>query len=202
MTAPKMNKRFRGFLPVVIDIETGGVNPATDAVFEVAAVFVNMKEDGTLYPGESVSSHVNAFEGANIDRKALEFTGIIPDHPFRFAIDEAECLDKLFTAVNEMLKTSECQRAVLVGHNAWFDLHFLQAMIRRVKCTNPFHKFTCFDTATLSGLAFGQTVLARACRCAKIDFDTKEAHNALYDATRTAELFCYIVNNTPLINNK
>lgn len=200
MSEHTINKRFRKFLPVVIDIETGGVNSASDAVLEVAAVLIKMTEDGKLILGESVSCHVDAFEGANIDRKSLEFTGIIPDHPFRFAVNEQQCLEKIFSVVDAEIKATNCQRAVLVGHNAWFDLHFLQAMIKRTKFANPFHKFTTFDTATLSGLAFGQTVLARACQKAKIPFDTKEAHSALYDAERTAKLFCYIVNNTQLNN--
>ena len=51
-----------------------------------------------------------------------------------------------------------------------------------------------FDTATLAGLAVGHTVLARACALADIPFDNNEAHSADYDATKTAELFCLIVN--------
>lgn len=59
---------------------------------------------------------------------------------------------------------------------------------------NPFHPFSFFDTSTLAGLAFGHTVLARACALANIPFDNAEAHSAEYDATKTAELFCLIVN--------
>lgn len=194
----QIKDRFRGFLPVVIDIETGGTNPQTDAVLELAASIISMDEEGTLFAQKATSFHVAPFEGANIDREALEFTGIIPDHPFRFAISEAETLKKLFEDVDEAVKLSGCQRAVLVGHNAWFDLHFLLQMVKRVKITNPFHKFTSFDTATLSALAFGQTVLARACKKAGISFDKNEAHSAAYDTEKTAELFCYIMNNMKL----
>ena len=60
---------------------------------------------------------------------------------------------------------------------------------------NPFHPFGMFDTASLAGLMFGQTVLVKACLAAKIPFDGKKAHSALYDTERTAELFCYMVNH-------
>jgi len=187
-------KRFRGFLPVVIDIETAGLNPGTDAVLEIATVLVRMDDENQLHPTDTLACHVKPFEGANLDRKALEFTGIIPDHPFRFAITEEETLKQTFEMIEQEVKRTGCQRAVLVAHNAWFDLHFLQAMIKRVKCANPFHKFTTLDTATMGGVVYGQTVLARACKKAGIPFDTKEAHSAIYDAERTAELFCKIAN--------
>ncbi|MCA1853968.1 MAG: ribonuclease T, partial [Beggiatoa sp.] len=59
---------------------------------------------------------------------------------------------------------------------------------------NPFHAFSTFDTATLAGLAFGQTVLSRAVEAAGLDWNDKEAHSAIYDAERTAEVFCEVVN--------
>ena len=51
-----------------------------------------------------------------------------------------------------------------------------------------------FDTTSLAGLALGQTVLVKACRAAGIAFDQSEAHSALYDAQKTTELFCFMVN--------
>lgn len=190
----KMNKRFRGFLPVVIDIETAGFNYSKDAILEIAAVLVDIDEAGVLSPGKTHAFHIEPFEGANLDREALEFTGIDPYHPFRFAKSETEALNAMFSAIEEAIKHYQCQRAVLVGHNPAFDLGFLLAAIKRTKAKNPFHKFTTFDTATLGGVTFGQTVLARACKAAKIPFDVKQAHSAIYDAERTAELFCQIVN--------
>jgi len=83
----------------------------------------------------------------------------------------------------------------MVAHNAHFDLQFVNAATERCEIKrNPFHPFSCFDTATLSGLAYGHTVLARACALAGIEFCNKSAHSAAYDAEKTAELFCAIVN--------
>jgi len=195
MNARPINQRFRGFLPVVVDIETGGVDAATDAMLQIAAVIVAMDDDGRLYNAETVTTHVEAFEGANLDPKSLEFNGIDPDHPLRMAVPEDEALRQVFQPVREAIRASDCSRAVLVGHNAWFDLGFLNAAVKRCGIKrNPFHPFSCFDTATLSGLAYGQTVLARGIAAAGIYWDAREAHSAIYDAEKTAELFCTIVN--------
>ena len=187
--------RFRGFMPVVVDVETGGFNPQTDALLELAVCIIEMDEDGWTRPGEVMMRHITPFEGANIEAAALEFNGIRPDHPLRPAIDEKRALQELFLPVRQTLRATECKRAILVGHNAHFDLSFLNAAISRSGYKrNPFHPFSCFDTATLGGLAYGQTVLARAVQAAGLDWDKSQAHSAAYDTERTAALFCNIVN--------
>ncbi len=190
---PLFCQRFRGFLPVVIDVETGGFCSDTDALLEIAAVTLTMDEHGGLHRGETVDFHVDPFEGANIEQSALEFTGI--DLENRDAVPERMALDDIFKTVRKSVKEHNCNRAVLVGHNAHFDLSFLNAAANRCDIKrNPFHPFSCFDTSSLSGLAFGHTVLARACSLAGIEFCNKEAHSAAYDAEKTADLFCAIVN--------
>lgn len=187
--------RFRGYLPVVLDLETGGFNSATDAILECAAVILEMNDDGTLAPGERVFFNVEPFPGANLEPSALEFTGIDPDHPFRMAVPEKQAFTDTFKAIRSEVKRTGCNRAVLVAHNASFDHGFVNAAAERCNLKrNPFHPFSSFDTATLCGLAFGQTVLSRACEAAGIDFNNEEAHSAKYDCDKTAELFCYIVN--------
>jgi ribonuclease T len=193
--AARMAQRFRGFMPVIMDVETGGFDPEHDALLEIAVVVPGMDEDGYLRPQPVVSSHVEPFPGANIDPRSLEITGIDPDNPLRGALSERMALDLIFAPVREAMRLSGCQRAILVGHNAAFDLAFLNAAVRRCgHKRNPFHPFSCFDTATLSGLAYGQTVLSKSVLAAGHAFDTREAHSAIYDAERTAELFCTIVN--------
>lgn len=190
-----MAERFRGFLPVVVDVETGGFNSATDALLEIAATPILMDDDGQVYPDQTSFFRVEPFEGANIEPAALEFTGIKLDHPLRMAVTEHHALAEIFKHVRKAVKSAGCKRAVLVGHNAFFDLGFLNAAVERCEIKrNPFHPFSCFDTATLGGLAYGQTVLAKACAAADIDFDGREAHSARYDTEKTAELFCAIVN--------
>ena len=194
-SASKYAERFRGFLPVVVDVETGGFDSEKDALLEIAAVIVRMDEHGLLRPDPVVSTHVVPFPGANIDPKSLEVTGIDPTHPFRAAVEEREALDVIFRPIRKALREYECQRAILVGHNAAFDIAFLNAAIRRTgHKKSPFHLFSVFDTATLSGLAYGQTVLNRAVQAAGFDWNASEAHSAVYDAERTALVFCDVVN--------
>jgi ribonuclease T len=190
-----MATRFRGFLPVVIDVETGGFDAQTDALLEIAAVTVGFDASGQLAIRESANYHVAPFEGANIESASLEVNGIDPHHPLRPAIPERDALGRIFRLVRETMKADGCKRAVLVGHNAHFDLGFLNAAVARTGIKrNPFHPFSCFDTATLAGVAFGQTVLRRAAAAAGLDWDAEAAHSAHYDTEQTARLFCTIVN--------
>ena len=187
--------RFRTYMPVVIDVETGGFNSQTDAILEIAAVILSMDESGTLGIEQTYFHRIIPFDGANIEAAALKFTGIDPYHPLRIARTEKEVFQSLFKIVRDAMKTNQCRRAILVGHNAHFDHGFVNAASDRHKLKrNPFHPFSSFDTASLGGLAFGQTVLARACDAAGIEFDDGQAHSARYDAEKTAELFCKIVN--------
>lgn len=190
-----MSRRFRGFLPVVIDVECGGFNPNTDALLEIAAVLVEIQGDGTLRTGEGWRYHVQPFPGANIEDASLAVNGIDPHHPLRPAIPEKDALGRLFRDIRQAMKDTDCTRAILVGHNAYFDLNFLNAAVARTGIKrNPFHPFSSFDTATLAGVVYGQTVLAKALHAAGIAWDSNEAHSALYDARQTAELFCRVCN--------
>ncbi len=187
--------RFRGFLPVVVDVETGGFNPQTDALLEIAAVLIEMREDGSLARGETYRYHVQPFPGANMEPASLAVNGIDPYHPLRPALPEEEALQRIFKEVRAAIRAADCTRAVLVGHNAFFDLNFLNAAVARTQIKrNPFHPFSSFDTATLGGVAFGQTVLMRAALAAGLDWDPQSAHSAAYDAERTADLFCMVCN--------
>ncbi|MWN90541.1 ribonuclease T [Gilliamella sp. Pra-s65] len=191
----KLCERFRGFYPVVIDIETSGFDPKLNAILEIAAITLKMTPDGWLEPDQSLQFNVNPFDGAILEPAALAFNGIDPSNPLRAAVDERQALDEIFKMIRTGIKDSGCTRAVIVAHNAHFDHSFLMAAAERSEIKrNPFHPFATFDTASLSGLMFGQTVLAKACQMAQITFDHKQAHSALYDTQKTAILFCKIVN--------
>lgn len=197
---PRIADRFRGFLPVVVDVETGGFNAQTDALLEMAACIIRMDDFGRLFVSETLSVHVEPFDGANIDPKSLEITGIRLDSPLRLAVPEKEALDRISQPVRKEIRATGCQRAILVGHNSFFDLSFLNAAIARTDFKrSPFHPFSSFDTATLAGLAFGQTVLSRAVQSAGLDWSEAEAHSAVYDTEKTAALFCTIVNRWKIL---
>jgi ribonuclease T len=194
-----LHHRFRGYLPVVVDVETAGFNAERDALLELAAVTIKQDEDFNFYPSQTKHYHIQPFIGANLDQECLEFNKIDPYHPFRMAKTEAEALSDLFEFLNEEKKRLGCAKCILVGHNAWFDLGFIMAASKRSKLKkSPFHSFTSIDTATLAAVFYGQTVLAKAMKSARIKFDINESHSAIYDAEKTAELFCKIINSYKL----
>ena len=190
-----MSKRFRGFLPVVIDVETGGFNAKKDALLEIGALTLKIDQDGHLEINDTFACHVEPFPNANMDPKSLEINGIDPFHPFRMAKAEDRAVRDLFKFISTDMKKNGCTRAIMIGHNTMMDLNFINAAADRNNITrNPFHPFSTFDTVSLAGLAYGQTVLSRAVEAAGIEWHSDKAHSALYDATKTAELFCKIVN--------
>ncbi len=192
---PVMAQRFRGYLPIVVDVETAGFDPIKDALLEIAAVTVRYGSNGRLEPDTTISCHVEPFPNSNLNPESLAFTGIDPFHPLRLAKAEADALTHVFKPIRQAVKDENCTRAILVGHNPFFDLGFINAAVERTKVKrNPFHPFSTFDTATLGGLMYGQTVLARVAKASGIEWDNESAHSAVYDAERTAEVFCHIVN--------
>ena len=191
-----LKNRFRGYFPVIIDVETAGFNAKTDALLELAAITLKMNEQGFLEIDKKCHFHIEPFEGANINPESLQFNGIDIHNPLRGAVSENIAISELFKMVRRAQKEADCQRSIIVAHNAAFDQSFVMAAAERTGIKrNPFHPFGLFDTATLSGFMFGQTVLVKACQAANIPFDGKQAHSALYDTERTAELFCYMVNH-------
>lgn len=190
-----LGNRFRGFCPVVVDVETGGFNASTDALLEVAAVLVGMNQERQFFCQRTIAAHVRPFEGANLDPASLEVNGIDPFHPLRIALPEEEALQKIFGPVHRHVQENQCTRAILVGHNAFFDLGFIKAAVERTGIkNNPFHPFSNLDTVTLGALAYGQTVLSRIAVAANLDWESSSAHSAVYDAEKTAAIFCEVMN--------
>ena len=197
-----LGNRFRGYLPVIIDIETAGFKAKKNPLLEIAAIIVEIDDNGKLQTTETHACNIIPFNGSELDEAALKFTGIDPYHPFRMAIEEKEALNKIFKPIKAAVKRNECTRAILVGHNPAFDLNFLNAAIERTKIKrSPFHPFSSFDTATLGGLVYEQTVLAKIAKAAGLEWDSEKAHSAIYDAEQTAILFCKIVNKWGELND-
>lgn len=191
----KLKQRFRGYYPVVIDVETAGFSAQNNALLEIAATMIEMDDNGVLFCGETIQFNIEPFEDSILEPAALEFNGIDPTNPLRNAVSEKEALTEIFKIVRKRQKYYQCQRAIMVAHNAAFDMSFVNAAIARTAIKrSPFHPFVSFDTTSLAGLTLGQTVLVKACAAAGIEFDSKEAHSALYDTQKTAELYCYMVN--------
>lgn len=188
-----MDRLFGQYYPIVIDCETSGVDPQQHAMLELAYTCLEIVE-GKLVPGESETFHIYPFEGAAFDDGSMKIHQIDPYYPLRYAITEKEALEALNKVVIPRLLEHKQRRAILVGHNAWFDLAFLNAAYERQKVKSVFHRFTSLDTATLSAFLLRETVLARALYRARVGYDPKQAHSALYDSQKTAELVCALWN--------
>jgi ribonuclease T len=194
----EIKNRFRGYFPVVLDAETGGLNSQTDALLEITAITLKMNLDGELEINNTYVEHIEPFAGANIEQSALEINNIQPSNPFRMsaAKPEKEALTSLFKNLRQEQKLANCNRCIMVAHNAAFDQKFIDAAVARCKIKNsPFHLFSNIDTVSLGALAYGQTVLSRCCAAAGIEFKPNKAHSSRYDATVTAKLFCKIIND-------
>ncbi|MCF6767733.1 ribonuclease T [Thiotrichales bacterium 19S11-10] len=198
MSLFKLNQRFRGFLPVIIDVETGGLDPDKHALLELCIIFIQLDDQFKYRPSETLHFNIKQHPKTEVTEEALNINGIKPGHPFRAEVDELQALQETFKMIRKQLKKHQCSRAILVGHNAFFDLSFIQkAALRNQIKRNPFHSFSTIDTVSLSALLYGETVLSKALEKANILFDEDRAHSALYDTEKTAELFCQILNNTP-----
>jgi ribonuclease T len=193
-----LKDRFRKFLPVVVDLETGGFDSKKNAILEIAIQLID-EEKSSLVLGESIRFHIEPFEGLNVDKDALEFLKLDLNHPLRSAVEEKIALNEIFKIINIQKSKYECSRAILVGHNAFFDHSFLlEACIRNNVKKSPFHPFSLIDTVSLGVLATKQTVLARICKELEIPYNNEEAHSAAYDAMVTAQVFCKIINEFDL----
>lgn len=190
-------ERFRGYLPVVVDLETGGFDNNVNPVLELACQFVTLSED-RLTPTDVHLWRVEPFEESRVDPASISITGIDLDDPDRNAMDEHDALSAFFKLVRKEMKEQRCTRAIMVAHNASFDLGFVQRASERCNIKrSPFHPFSTIDTAGLAAVAYGHTVLGEACQRAGIEFDSSQAHSAAYDVACTTELFCRIVNGWP-----
>ncbi len=190
-----LNQRFRKYLPVVVDLETGGFDPINNAILEIAATLIGQNDKYELVVLDTYRYHIDPYEDLIVEQESLDFTKIKLDHPLRKAVSEKEALTELFKIINKAKSEYSCSRAILVGHNAHFDLAFIKESIKRNNIKkSPFHPFSVLDTVSLGAMHTQQTVLARVCESLNIDYDSNEAQSAAYDAEITAKVFCNIIN--------
>jgi ribonuclease T len=100
----ELKDRIRGYLPVVIDVETSGFNDKTDALLEICAILLSMDENGSFFPKTTLHYHVKPFDGANIESSAIKFNGIDIDNPFRLAVTEKRHFQKYLSILRLLSK--------------------------------------------------------------------------------------------------
>lgn len=190
-----MRKKLGNYWPVVIDLETSGVVSDKNAILEVAAIPLEFNSGSWGY-SEIWHEHIIPFEGAEFSPEAMAVHGIDADHPFRMAISEAAWLTNWQNQLAEVAGKNKCQRCMLAGHNAHFDLNFVMAAVSRCSINIPLHKFTCFDTATMGAYMCNETVLPRILRKSGIKYNSDSAHSAVYDTKVTADLIIKWLNQS------
>ena len=91
----ELSERFRGYLPVVLDLETGGFDHQVNPILELACCFVQMQDDRLSIKGQE-SWNVQPVDGMVVEPASLKVTGIDLDDPHRDAMDEASVLKDFF----------------------------------------------------------------------------------------------------------
>lgn len=119
---------------IVFDLETTGLNPASEEITEIAAVRV---VEGEIR--DSFQTYVNPHKP--IPAEITELTGISDE-----TVADAPDLDK---AVPEFLKWAGEGQYPLVAHNAGFDMGFLRTACQRLGIER---EFTSIDTLEMSRL--------------------------------------------------
>jgi len=170
--------RLRDLCFVVFDTETTGLSPETDAVVQLGAVRII---NGRVVEGETLNTYVNP--GRSIPPAATRIHQVTD-------ADVADAPD--FIVVGRRFHAFT-RRAVLVAHNAPFDIAFLRRSEMRmgVEWDNPI-----LDTVLLSAIVFGVTEqhsLDALCERLDIPMPPDMRHTALGDARATAEALVKLI---------
>ena len=155
---------------VVFDIETTGFSPVHDRIIEIGAVKV---EKGEIK--ERFSSFVNPDVPIPLEIEKLTgiHDGMVVDAPM---IEEA---------LPHFLEF--CQDAVLVAHNASFDMSFIIENTRRLGLKK---EFTYVDTVGIARLLLPHQAKHKLDAVAKtLGISLENHHRAVDDAEATAEIF-------------
>lgn len=160
---------------VVVDVETTGGRPGPAKITEIGAVRIE-----GLRVVSTFHSLVNPQRP--IPAKVIEITGITPD-----MVRDAPRIELLMPNLMEFMQDS-----VLVGHNAQFDLAFLNYELSRLDGRRL--DDGAFDTLKLSrllapGLPNHQLSTVAGALGSRVD----TFHRALADASATADIFLVLV---------
>ena len=163
---------------VVFDTETTGLEPARDELVQIAAVRV---VNGRMVAGEAIDTLVNP--GRSIPHQASRVHGIT----------DAQVADAPAIPDGVRRLHGFAQDAVLVAHNAPFDLVFLK---RQEAAIGARFDHPVVDTVLLSAVLFGTNEthsLDAVCDRLGIEIPAERRHTALGDAEATAAALCTMI---------
>ena len=155
---------------VVFDIETTGFSPVKNKIIEIGAVKIEKGE---------ITDHFSVFVNPKvpIPYEITKLTGIQDS-----MVLDAESIEEVLPKFLDF-----CQGAVLVAHNANFDMSFILENCKRQGFST---EYTYVDTLGLARVllpAQGKHTLDAVCKTLKISLENH--HRAVDDAKATAEIF-------------
>src|SRR5437773_3919434 len=159
---------------VVVDLETTGLRPGTCRICEIGAVCVR-----ELELGETFQTLANP--GIALGRAVASLTGL-RDRELRRAPPAAEAVRRFLAFAGD---------AVLVAHNARFDMAFLDNETMRL--TGRRVAATVVDTVGLARRLLGRQPANLGALAYRFVTDARPCHRALPDAEATAEILLRLI---------
>lgn len=170
------------------DVESGGLDDSKHSLLRIGLVIwkngiildkleIFIKSDNYCYDEESMKIN-------KIDLNWLTINGI----------SEQQAIEEINSFVNKYFPNS---KALLGGHNIYFDIAFLKRLYREnsISFSSYFEHRTIDTCSIMKYLYFCDKLpkqvqsLTSACKYFNFEIDDNERHGALYDAEITSEVF-------------
>lgn len=162
---------------VIFDLETTGLSNRLDEIIEFGAVKMKDREvidrkQLFVNPKRSIPAHISSLTHIN-----------------QSDVDAAKPIEDVFDDLKQWIGD-----AVLVAHNATFDVGFMNAAAR--KLGKPEFSNPVIDTLPLAHamLDLKRYRLGNVCRHYGVKYDGEGAHRADYDAEVLSQVLCHMLN--------
>jgi len=169
----------------VVDLECTGLEPERHEIIQIARVVIDTVEK-TIIPGLTTSEYILPTRWYQRDHAAMKVNELTIEKLQAEGISAKLALRDFGSGVN-------WSETVLAAWGVDFETKFLRDAFRRIDRVVPF-TFKVIDLRSLghlprAKLGFTDYMgLGESCDYYGVSFDSGKAHDALYDATKTAEL--------------
>ena len=169
----------------VTDLECTGLEPERHEIIQIARVVIDTLEK-TIIPGLTTSEYILPTRWDQRDHAAMKVNGLTIKKLQAEGVSAKLALEDFGRGV-------DWNETVLAAWGADFETKFLQDAFRRIDRVVPF-TFKVIDVRSLghlprAKLGFTDYMgLGESCDYYGVPFDSGQAHDALYDTTKTAEL--------------
>jgi len=183
----------------VTDLETTGLEPQRHEIIQIARVIIDTV-DGQIISSLTKSQYIQPTRWDQRDGEAMAINGLT------FSKLQAEGIPP-DQALADYCQDVNWGETVLAAWGADFEVKFLSEAFQQVGRDVPFH-YKLIDVRSLAHLprawsGFTEYLgLAESCDYFNVPFDRSKAHDALYDATKTAELALALLKSSPLTHRR